>query len=161
MYWRGFALATYSRCEPLLNMHIGGTFRSPCDVIDIVITMKNTLGLNLGWSSHNWDQVETVLNISKLSKWPPFWGSDKLYVGSNTGSWVYQKYSHERCQYFETFGRRSSLNIDGDKAISKLYLVCDLLTSSMTSSIRVYDNIVVLLWYLRAGSLTMISLFIF
>ena len=39
-----------------------------------------------------------MFNISKLSKWPPFWARDKLFF---TGSWIYQKDSHEHFRHFE------------------------------------------------------------
>ena len=87
----------------------------------------------LGRSFHIWGQIEAVFDISKFSKWPPFWGRDKLFTGSNTGSWIYQQDRHERFRYFLAFGRRSSWNIDGDIAISNFDLLCDLVTSSMTS----------------------------
>ena len=34
---------------------------------------------NLGRSFHIWCQIEAVFNISKFSKWPPFWACDKLF----------------------------------------------------------------------------------
>ena len=43
------------------------------EVIDDVITIKNFFGHNLGRSFHIWGQIEAVFNISKFSKWPPFW----------------------------------------------------------------------------------------
>ena len=107
--------------------------RPPCDVTDDVIPVKNTFLYNLGRSFHIWGQIEAVFDVSKFSKWPPFWGRDKLFTGSNTGSWIYQQDSHERFRYFLAFGRRSSWNIDGDIAISNFDLLCDLVTSSMTS----------------------------
>ena len=34
--------------------------------------------------------IEAVFNISKFSKWPPFWARDKLFfTGSDTWSWIY------------------------------------------------------------------------
>ena len=54
--------------------------RPPCDVIDDVIIMKNTFFWhNLGRSFHIWGQIEAVFNISKFSKWLPFWARDKLF----------------------------------------------------------------------------------
>ena len=55
------------------------TLRPPCDVIDDVIIMKTFFWHNLGRYFHIWDQSEAVLNISKFSKWPPFWARDKLF----------------------------------------------------------------------------------
>ena len=57
----------------------GPTLRPPCDVIDDVIIMKILFWQNLGRSFHIWGQIEAVLNISKSSKWPPFWARDKLF----------------------------------------------------------------------------------
>ena len=56
----------------------------------------------LGRSFHIWVQIEDVFNISKFSKWPPFWARDKIFLaGSYTGSWKYQKNSHEDFRHFE------------------------------------------------------------
>ena len=76
----------------------GPTLRPPCDVIDDVIIMKILFWHNLGWSFHIWGQIEAVFNISKFSKWPPFSARDKLFF---TGSWIYQKDSHEHFRHFE------------------------------------------------------------
>ena len=54
-------------------------FMAPRDVIDDVITMKKIFWHNLGRSFHIWSQIEAVFNISKFSKWPPFWARDKLF----------------------------------------------------------------------------------
>ena len=62
---------------------------------------KNFFWHNLGRSFHIWGQIEAVFSISKFSKWPPFWARDKLFTGSYTGSWIYQKYSHEHFRHFE------------------------------------------------------------
>ena len=40
---------------------------------------KNFSWHNLGRSFHIWGQNAAVLNISKFSKWPPFWARDKLF----------------------------------------------------------------------------------
>ena len=56
------------------------TLRPPCDVIDDVITMKNTFWYNLGRSFHIWGQNEAVFYISKFSNWSLFWGRDKLLL---------------------------------------------------------------------------------
>ena len=57
----------------------GPTLRPPCDVIDDVIIMKILFWHNLGRYFHIWGQIEAVFNISKISKWPPFWARDKLF----------------------------------------------------------------------------------
>ena len=56
---------------------------------------------NLGRSFQIWSQNEAVFNISKFSKWPPFWDRNKLLTGSNTGSWIYQPDNHCHFRYFE------------------------------------------------------------
>ena len=35
---------------------------------------------NLRCFLHIWGQIEAVFNISKFSKWPPFWARDKLFL---------------------------------------------------------------------------------
>ena len=62
---------------------------------------KSFFGHNLGRSFDIWGQIEAVFNISKFSKWPPFWARDKLFTGSYTGSWIYQKNRHEHFRHFE------------------------------------------------------------
>ena len=62
---------------------------------------------------------------------------------------------------FWAFNQRSSWNIDRDISISKFYQLCDLVTSSMTSWICIYINVVIISWYLYTGSLMMISLLVF
>ena len=113
---------------------------------------------NLGRSFHIWGQIAAVFNISKFSKWPPFSGRDKLFAGCYAGSWIYRRDCHEYFRYFEFFYRRSSSNNDGDKSISKFDLLCDLVTKSMTSWIRVYINVIIISWNLCTESLMMISL---
>ena len=80
----------------------GHNLRPPCDVIDDVIIMKILFLYNLGRSFHIWGQIEAVFNISKFSKWPPFWARDKLFLtGNDTGSWTYQRNCHEHFRHFE------------------------------------------------------------
>ena len=62
---------------------------------------KTFLGHNLRLSFHICVQIEAVFNISKFSKWPPFWARDKFFTGCYTGSWIYQKDSHEHFRHFE------------------------------------------------------------
>ena len=85
---------------PFINKYRGPTLRPPCDVIDDVIIMKILFWQNLGRLFHIWGQIETVLNISKFSKWPPFWARD-FFTGNYTGSWIYQKDCHEHFRHFE------------------------------------------------------------
>ena len=147
--------------KALLNMNIEENLRPACDVIDDVITMKNLFWHNLGRSFHIWGQIEAVFNISKFSKWPPFRACDKhfywkLYRKLNVPEikpWAFRT--------FWAFDRRSSSNIDGDISIWKIDLLCDLVTSSMTSWIFIYINVVIISWYLCTGSLVMISMLVF
>ena len=80
-----------------------------------------------------------------------------FFTGCYTGSWIYQHDSHEFL-IFWAFDQRSSSNIDGDISIYNFDLLCDLVTSSMTSWIRVYRNVFIISWYLCTGILMMISL---
>ena len=159
IYWRGIALATCCRSHPLLNVNIEINLRSPSDVIDDVIIMKNTFFAWPRTTFHIWGKNEAVFNISKFSKWPPFWARDKLFfTGSDTGSWTYQKDSQKLVfPMFWTFDWGSSSNIDRDISISKFDLLCDLVTSWL----RIYINVVIISWYPRTGSLMMISLLVF
>ena len=77
------------------------TLRSPCDVIDDVITMRIVFLHNLGWSFHFCCQFEALCNILTFSIWPPFWPRDEIFTGSNTGIWIYQEDSHEHLWHFE------------------------------------------------------------
>ena len=146
IYWQDIALATCCRSQPLLNINIDGNFQ--------VAQWRHQwhhhhekycFGYNLGQSFHIWGQTDAVFHISKL---PPFWVRDQLfYQKYNTGSWIYQQDSHEHFQYFE-------LLIDALAEILRRYsnvkfdLFCDLVTSLMTSWIRIYTNIVTIPWYL-------------
>ena len=116
---------------------------------------------NLGRSVHIWGQIEAVFYISKFSKWLPFWARNKHFYGK-----LYRKLNMREIYplvfpTFWAFDWRSSSNIDGDISISKLDLLCDLVTSSLTSWICIYINVVIILWYLCRGSLMMISLLVF
>ena len=62
---------------------------------------KNFFWHNLGPSFHIWGQIEAVFNISKFSKWPPFWARQTFFTRSYTGSWIYQTDSHEYFRHFE------------------------------------------------------------
>ena len=75
----------FARCLVIMKNVIsykeyrGPTLRPPCDVIDDFIIMKILFLHNLGRSFQIWGQIEAVFNISKFSKWPPFWARDKLF----------------------------------------------------------------------------------
>ena len=79
----------------------GPTLRPPCDVIDDVIIMKilflAKFGTIFSYLRSDWSCVKYF----KFSKWPPFWARDKLFTGNYTGSWIYQKDSHEHFRHFE------------------------------------------------------------
>ena len=79
---------------PFIKEYKGSILRPPCDVIEDVIVMKILFLHNLGRSFHIWGQMEAVFNISKFSKWPPFWARDNVFTGGNTGIWIYQNDSH-------------------------------------------------------------------
>ena len=62
---------------------------SRCDVISVVINIKSVFfGVNFGHSFHICCQNDTIKNISKFSKWPPFCGQANFLTESCTGSWV-------------------------------------------------------------------------
>ena len=88
---------------------------------------------SFGRSFHIWGQIEAVINISTLSKLLPFWGRDKLFTGSDNGSWICNKIA----RLPSAFDRRCGWTNVGDISISKFDPLCDLVTSSMTS--RVYN----------------------
>ena len=46
---------------------------------------------HLGRSFHIWGQIESVFNISKFSKWPPFWARQTFFKGSYTGTEEYTR----------------------------------------------------------------------
>ena len=86
-----YLLARYCPCnllsEPIFPKH---EYRGklPGHPVTLWLTSsprKILFSIKLGRSYHIWSQIETVFDISKISKWPPFWGHDKLfYTGSNT-----------------------------------------------------------------------------
>ena len=122
---------------------------------------KNVFWHNLGRSFHIWGQIEAVFDISKFSKWPPFWARDKLFYRK-----LYRKFNiPERYPFafprFGAFDRSSSSNIDRDISNWKFDLLCDLATSSMTSWICIYTKLVMISWYLHTWSLVMMSVLVF
>ena len=97
-----FLVITKNVVISFIKEYRGPTLRPPCGAIDDVIIMKNAFFLhNSGRFFHIWGEIEAVFNISKLKKWPPFWARDKHFTGSCTGSWIYQKGSHEHFRHFE------------------------------------------------------------
>ena len=119
--------------------------------------MKKIFWHNVGRSFHIWGQVEAVFNISKFSKWPTFWARDELFYRKLYRKWNRPDSYPLIFPTFRALDRRSSSNSDGDISLSKFDLLCDLMTSSMTSWICVYVNVVKISWYLCTGSLMMIS----
>ena len=118
----------------------------------------HNLGCFFSYLRSNW---EAVFNILKFSKWPPFWARDKTFYRK----WHRKLNIPERWPLafptFWAFDQRSSSNNDGDISFSKFDPLCDLVTSPMTSWIRIYINVVIVSWYLYTGSLMMTSLLIF
>ena len=86
---------------PFTKEYTGPTLRPLCDVIDDVINMKILFWHNLGRSFHIWGQIEAAFNILNFSKCPPFWARHTLFTGYYTGSWIYQKDSHEHFRHFK------------------------------------------------------------
>ena len=123
--------------------------------------MKKKFRHNLERYLHIWGQIEAVFNISEFSKWPPFWARDKLFYRNLYRKLNIPKRPPSAFPTFWAFDRRYSSNIDGEISISKFDLLCDLMTSSMTSWICIYENVIIISWYWCRGSLMMISLLVF
>ena len=77
------------------------TLRPPCDVIDDVITIKTVFGII-------WDdliifevKLKLCLIFQKFQNGRHFEPDKLLFTGIYTGSWIYQKDSHEHLRYFE------------------------------------------------------------
>ena len=109
----------------------GPTLRPPCDVIDDVIIIK-ILFFGIIWDDFFISEVKLKLCLifKIFQNDRHFELATNFFTGSYTGSWIYQKDSHE---HFRHFDRCCSSNIDGDISISKFDLLCDLVMSSMTS----------------------------
>ena len=112
-------------------------------------------------SFHIWGQIEAVFNISKFSKWPPFWARQTFLPE------VIPEVEYTRTiamsisdNKFWAFDRRCNSNIDGNISISKFDLCCDLVTSSMRSWIFIYIIVIIISWCICTGSLMMISLLV-
>ena len=70
-----FVLVIMKSVISLIKEHTAPILRSPCDVIDDVIIIKNyTFGIIL--EDLFVSEIEAVFHISKFSKWPPFWVHD-------------------------------------------------------------------------------------
>ena len=62
-----------SRSQPLLNMNIERNFEATLWRHRWRHHHKTFFVHNLGWAFYICGQIEAVFNISKFSKWPPFW----------------------------------------------------------------------------------------
>ena len=116
-----------------IKEYSGPTLRSPCDVIDDVIIMK------ILFFGIIWDDLFISEGKLKLCLiFQNFQNGHYFELATNffTGSRIDQKDNHEHFRHFEHLIRRSSSNIDGDISLSKFDLLCDLVTSSMTSWVR-------------------------
>ena len=99
---------------------------------------------NLQRSFHVWCQNERILNISKFSKWPPFWGS-----GAFLNPRLDRKLGHTARQAmsspaFWAFVRRSSFNINGVMAILNLTYFLNLWPNYLTFDLQ---NLQADVWY--------------
>ena len=87
---------------------------------------------DLGRSFHIWCQNEAVI-FKKIQNSRHVELAINCFTGSYTGSWIYQKDSHQYFRYFE-------LLIDAPAQIlTEIYkfdLLCDFVKSSMTSWVR-------------------------
>ena len=84
-----------------------------------------------------------------------------VFAGYNIGRSIYQKDSHEYFRYFELLIDALAEILMGMNQFLKNDLLCDLVTSSMTSRIRIYVNLIIISWCLCTGSLMMTSSFVF
>ena len=156
---RPIALATCSRSHPLLNMNIEGNFEA-------------TLWRHR-WCHHHekiffdiiWDdlfisevRLKQCLIYQNFQNGRHFELSTNFFTGIYTGSWIYQKDSHEHFQHFELLIDALTQILTEKYQFSKFDLLCDLVTSSMMSWICIHTNVVIISWYWFRGSLMMISL---
>ena len=144
----------------------GPTLRPPCYVIEhhnphrspwkILFLAQCWRVFSFLWSKWSCVSYFRIFKMAAMLR-----SRQTFFIVSNTGSWIYQQKKPCAFSIFWAFDRRCSWNIDGDIAISKFDLLCDLPTSSMMSWIRIYSNVVIILCYLCTGSLMMIYLFVF
>ena len=82
-------------------------------------------------------------------------------AGSNTGSWICQLHSHDKLRHFE-YLIDALVEIWTEIWQFKVLPYWELMTSSTTSWIRIYINLVTILWYIwtTSPSSMMISLFV-
>ena len=97
-----------------------------------------------------------------FQKWPLyiFRSRQTFFIGCYIGSWIYQQGSHYSISDI-LIDALAQILTDIYIYISKLDLLCDLVTLPMTSWIRIYINVVIISWCLCTGSLMMIYLLVF
>ena len=80
----------------------GPTLRPPCDVIDDVIIMKILLfGIILDNLFISEVKLKLCLIFQNFQNGRYFELATNFFTGSYTGSWIYQKDSHEHFRHFE------------------------------------------------------------
>ena len=84
-----------------------------------------------------------------------------FFTGSYTGSWIYQKDSHEHFGHIEPLIDALAQILTEIYQFQKFDLLCDLVTLSMTSWICIYINVVIISRNQCTGSFVMISLLVF
>ena len=80
----------------------GTTLRPPCDVMDDVIIMKILFG-GIIWDDLFISEVKLklCLKFQNFQNGRHFELATNFFTGSYTGSWIYQKDSHEHFRHFE------------------------------------------------------------
>ena len=152
--------STCSRSQPLLNMNIEGNFEATLWHHRWCYRNKNFFGII-------WDDLfisETKLKLclifQNFQNGRHFKLATKFFLLEVIAEVENNRQIALAFPTFWVFDRCSNSNIDGDILILKFDLLCDLVTSSMTSWICIYTNVVIISWYLCTGSL-MISLLVF
>ena len=113
----------------------GPTLRPPCDVIDDVIIMKILL-FGIIWDDLFISEVK-LKQCLIFQNGRYFELATNFFTGSYTGSWIYQKDSHEHFRHFELLiDVLAQILTEIYQFQKNFYLLCDLVTSSMTSWVR-------------------------
>ena len=161
--WYWHSLTRHCPCNLLLNMNIERNFEATLWRHRWRHHHEKLFWHDMGRSFHIWGPIEAVFDISKFSKWPPFWSCDKLFLPKVIPEVEYTRKIAMNISNptFWAFDRSSNPNIDGDISISKFDLLYDLVTSSMPSWTYIYILVVIISWYLCTGSLMMIPLLVF
>ena len=161
MYWRGIALVSCSQGGPLPNINIKDWLWGHPGTSSMASLPRKIFFFGIIWDDLFISEVKVKLRFLPqfFSKWPLFWVAAKHFYRCNTASWINQQNSHEHLRYFKFL-------IDALAEILmeiKQFQIRPTLwpaESSMTSWIRIYSNLVIILWYLCTGSLMAISLFV-